>query len=104
MDAKQAEADTATLNVESAKEVVKSEKEIEVKKVAKAKKVASEKPTAADLEKPWGTPSEVWTANMPAHHFEAQVGRKEMKEHELAQAEESEEESEDEDSGDESDE
>jgi len=114
LEVKTAEADTAKINKESTEEVKKSEKEIEVKKEVKAKKVAQEKPSTEELQKPWGTPSEVWTANMPAHHLEgyAQTGRKGVKEHELAQAKaeeegnesESENESEDEDSGDESDE
>ena len=114
LEVKQATADTAKIIKESAEEVKKGEAEIAVKKEIKAKKVAQEKPSAADLEKPWGTTSEVWTANMPAHHLEgyAQTGRKGVKEHELAQSKaeeegnesESENESEDEDSGDESDE
>jgi hypothetical protein len=106
-----AEADTAKINKDSAVEVKKGEAEIEVKKETKAKKIAEQKPKAADLEQPWGTPSEVWTANMPGHHLEgyAQKDRKDIKEQELAQSKteeeenesESESESEDEDSGDE---
>lgn len=99
---------------ESVEEVKKSEAETVVKKEIKKKVVEQQKPSPAELTKPWGTPSEVWTANMPEHHLEgyAQTGRKGVKEHELAQAKaeeegnesESENESEDEDSGDESDE
>lgn len=102
--------ETAKVLKNATKELKTGEKEIEVKKEVKAKKVAEQKPKAADLDKPWGTPAEVWTANMPDHHLEgyAQKQRKDIKEHELAQEEqeesESEAESEDEDSGDESDE
>jgi len=111
LEVKQATADTTKLNKESGEEVAKGAAEIEVKKETKAKKAAAEKPQPADLEKPWGTPAEVWTANMPDHHLEG-YSKKAVKEQQLAQAKteeqgeesESENESEDEDSGDESDE
>ena len=108
MEVKQATADTTKLNKESAEEVTKGAAEIEVKKETKAKKAAAEKLQPADLEKPWGTPAEVWTANMPEHNLSFSQQKK-GKEQALAQNEEeneseSENESEDEDSGDESDE
>ena len=85
---KTAEADTAKINKDAAVEIKKGEAEIEVKKETKAKKIAEQKPKAADLEQPWGSPSEVWTANMPAHHLEgyAQKDRKDVKDQQLAQA------------------
>merc|ERR1712147_240995 len=98
----------------SAEEVKKGEAEIEVTKEVKKAKAQAPKP--AELEQPWGSPSEVWTANMPAHHLEGyaqQEKKSDVKEHELAQSKaendeenesESESESEDEDSGDEQDE
>merc|ERR1712100_278555 len=112
LEAKEDAAATADINKEATKELKTSEKEIEVKKEVKSKKVAEQRPKPEDLVKPWGSPSEVWAANMPEHHLEgyAQKGRKNIQEHELAQAKaeeeesESENESEDEDSGDESDE
>ena len=105
-ETKAAVAHTAKVNKESTEEVIKGEKEIEVAKEVKEKKIKAQKIPAAELEKPWGTKSEVWTANMPEHLLEgyAQKGRKDVKEHELVQNKAEEEESEDEDSGDESDE
>ena len=74
---------------ESTIEIKKGEKEIEAKKEIKAKKVAEQKPDPKDLQQPWGTDSEVWTANMPGHHLEgyAQKERQDAKTQDLAQAE-----------------
>lgn len=76
-------AHTAKVIKESTEELKKDEAEIVVKKEIKAKKIKEQKPKPEELEKPWGTTSEVWTANMPEHHLEgyAQTGSKEMKEH-----------------------
>jgi len=116
LEKKEAVADTTKLNKESAEEVKKGEAEIEVAKEVKKAKAKAQAPKPAELEQPWGSPSEVWTANMPSHHLEgyAQQEKKDnVNEHELAQSKaendeeaesESESESEDEDSGDEQDE
>ena len=78
--------------------------------------IKAEKLKPEALQAPWGTPAEVWTANMPENALNSlsqKKAKKDMKEHSLAQAKaedqeenesESENESEDEDSGDESDE
>jgi len=96
-------AHTTKLNKESTEELKKDEAEIAVKKEVKEAKRKAQKPKPEDLQKPWGTPSEVWTANMPEHHLEgyAQKGRKDVKENELVQNKNEEEESEDESSDDE---
>ena len=88
LETKAAEANQAKVNKEAAEEIKKGEAEIEVKKETKAKVAKANAPKPADLEQPWGSPAEVWTANMPAHHLEgyAQTGRKDVKEHELAQS------------------
>jgi len=89
LDTKTDAHNTAKLNKESAEEVKKGEAEIEVKTEVKKAKAKAQAPKPAELEQPWGSPSEVWTANMPAHHLEgfAQQDKKEnMKEHELAQS------------------
>lgn len=69
LEAKQAEADTAKINEEATKEVKKDEVEIVVKKEIKKEVAKAQAPTPESLEKPWGSTSEVWTANMPEHHF-----------------------------------
>jgi len=69
LEEKQGEADTAKINEEATKEVKKDEAEIVVKKEIKKAVAKQQAPTAEALEKPWGSPSEVWTANMPEHHF-----------------------------------
>merc|ERR1712054_450809 len=93
-------AHTTKLNKESTEELKKDEAEIAVKKEVKEAKRKAQKPSPAELQKPWGTTSEVWTANMPEHILDgyAQKGRKDVKEHELVQNKNEEEESEDESS------
>merc|ERR1712032_588950 len=99
-DVKEDVAHTTKLNKESTEELKKDEAEIAVKKEVKEAKRKAQKPKPEDLQKPWGTTSEVWTANMPEHHLEgyAQKDRKDFKENELVQNKNEEEESEDESS------
>merc|ERR1712210_124212 len=99
-DVKEDVAHTTKLNKESTEELKKDEAEIAVKKEVKEAKRKAQNPKPEDLQKPWGTTSEVWTANMPEHHLEgyAQKDRKDFKENELVQNKNEEEESEDESS------
>ena len=51
----------------------------EVKKAAKAAKVKAEKLKPEALQAPWGTPAEVWTANMPENAISSMAQKKKEK-------------------------
>merc|ERR1719460_3469390 len=99
-DLKDDVAHTTKLNKESTEALKSDEAEIAVKKEVREAKRKAQKSKPEELVKPWGTTSEVWSANMPEHLLEgyAQKGRKDVKENELVQNKNEEEESEDESS------
>lgn len=80
---------TAKINENAAKEVMKGYKEGDYKKMKKDAAIKAEKLKPEALQAPWGTPAEVWTANMPENAINSlsqKKGKKDMKEHSLAQA------------------
>lgn len=80
---------TAKINENAAKEVVKGYKEGDLKKMKKDAAIKAEKLKPEALQAPWGTPAEVWTANMPENALNSlsqKKAKKDMKEHSLAQA------------------